>query len=419
MPNYLDLMNQMQDSRRASSIEYRPDNPYGASSYIHQSSGDIYAQSQGEAYGQESADDYIPSSMYTPATLAEKGVKGMSNISTASTLQDKLGPTIGKIGSKYLTSNAAAMEKANLTNVSATIPNPAVGTAGHVAGTEGVMGATGMGTPPATIPNPTAGAGPIPGVSGAGYGLIGAAAYTMANDNNPYTYGTGEAVGMGIGDAATATGVSMALGVYAPWIPIAAAALGWFFRSKKSKKLKKKEGNVQREVQDLYSRNLTKERKKRDYYQNVRNRDQGNLSYGQGYSNQAAQGMRYKYNTGGRNIGEVQAEFTGNELIVNNQNIVEAGLKEKNYSKAAAPIRESIRKGTITPGPETHKNNPMPVTSEGVIYAAGGALPFTVSDGAGIYDHASDQFKSTMTDKQIAMVAQKNINKWKSNNMYS
>jgi hypothetical protein len=411
MPNYLDLMNQMQDSRRASSIEYRPDNPYGASSYIHQSSGDIYAQSQGEAYGQESADDYIPSSMYTPATLAEKGVKGMSNISTASTLHDKLGPTLGKVGSKYLTNNAAAMEKANLTNVSATVANPAY--------TEWVNAGSVGTAPPMTIANPTAGAGPIAGVSAAGYGTIGAVAYTMANDNNPYTYDTGEAVGMGIGDAATATGVSMALGVYAPWIPIAAAALGWFFRSKKSKKLKKQEGKIQSNVQDLYSKNVTKERKKRDYYQNLRNRDQGNLSYGQGYSNQAAQGMRYKYNTGGRNIGEVQAEFTGNELIVNNQNIVEAGLKEKNYSKAAAPIRESIRKGTITPGPETHKNNPMPVTSEGVIYAAGGALPFTVSDGAGIYDHASDQFKSTMTDKQIAMVAQKNINKWKSNNMYS
>ena len=78
-----------------------------------------------------------------------------------------------------------------------------------------------------------------------------------------------------------------------------------------------------------------------------------------------------------------------------------------------------MRGGKITPGPETHKNNPMPVTSDGSIYAGGGMLPFKVGDGAGIYDHATDQFKSTMSDKQIAMVAQKNINKWKSNNMYS
>jgi len=415
MPNYLDLMNQMQDSRRASLAEYNPDNPYGASSYTYQSADDIYNQSQGEAYSQEIADDYIPSSMYTPPTSEEKMVKGISNVSTASTLNTQLAPTLGKVGSKYLTSNAAVMEKAGLTNVSATVANPAY-TDWVAAGSTGTA-------PAMTIPNPTAGAGPIAGVGAAGYGTIGAVAYAMANDNNPYTYDTGEAIGMGIGDAATATGVSMALGVYAPWVPIAAAAIGWFFRSKKSKKLKKKEKEIQhtsdKSVQNLYSQNMIGERKKRDYYQSSRYREQGNLPYGQGYGNQAAHGMRYKFNTGGKNIGAIQAEFTGNELIVNNQNIVEAGLKEKNYAKAAAPIRESIRKGTITPGPETHKNNPMPVTSEGVIYAAGGALPFTVSDGAGIYDHASDQFKSTMTDKQIAMTAQKNINKWKSNNMYA
>jgi hypothetical protein len=59
----------------------------------------------------------------------------------------------------------------------------------------------------------------------------------------------------------------------------------------------------------------------------------------------------------------------------------------------------------------------MPVSSQGVIYAGGGELPFKVRQGAGIYDHATDQFNSKMSDKQIAMVAQKNINKWKSNNM--
>jgi len=129
--------------------------------------------------------------------------------------------------------------------------------------------------------------------------------------------------------------------------------------------------------------------------------------------------MKYKYNSGGKNLGNVIAEFTGNELIVNNQNIVEQGLKEKNYTKAAAPIREAMRGGKITPGPETHKNNPMPVTSDGTIYAGGGPLNFRVDNGAGIYDHATDQFKSTMSDKQIAQVAEKNIKKWKSNNMYS
>ena len=78
-----------------------------------------------------------------------------------------------------------------------------------------------------------------------------------------------------------------------------------------------------------------------------------------------------------------------------------------------------MNKGNITPGPETHQGNPMPVDAEGNIYAGGGTLPIKVAKGAGIYDHATDQFKRSMSDKQLAMVAQENINKWKSNNMYS
>ena len=77
-----------------------------------------------------------------------------------------------------------------------------------------------------------------------------------------------------------------------------------------------------------------------------------------------------------------------------------------------------MKGGKITPGPETHKNNPMPVDSEGnIYYEGGGKLSFKVKKGAGIYDHATDQFKPNMTDKEIAMVAKKNIAKWKSNGM--
>jgi len=178
--------------------------------------------------------------------------------------------------------------------------------------------------------------------------------------------------------------------------------------------LEKQEQKVESSIGETYDKELIKERNKRDWGQSQKYRERGNTMYAMG-----AQGMKYKYNTGGRPLSNVMAEFTGNELIVNNQDLVEHGLREKNYSKAAAPIREAMRGGRITPGPETHKNNPMPVTPDGTIYAGGGALPFKVSNGAGVYDHASDQFKSTMSDKQIAMTAQKNINKWKSNNMYS
>jgi len=122
------------------------------------------------------------------------------------------------------------------------------------------------------------------------------------------------------------------------------------------------------------------------------------------------------FNEGGIN-DNIVAEFTGNELIVNEQDLVEQGLAEGNFTKAAAPIKRALNRNQVTPGEETHKGNPIPVDSEGNIYAGGGKLKFKVGKGAGVYDHADEQFTKGMTDKEIAMVAQKNINKWKSNNM--
>ena len=122
------------------------------------------------------------------------------------------------------------------------------------------------------------------------------------------------------------------------------------------------------------------------------------------------------YNKGGK--ANIVAEFTGNELIVNNQDAVEKGIATGNYAMAAAPIKKAMKDKKITPGPETHKNNPMPVDANGnIYYEGGGKLSFKVNKGAGIYDHATDQFKPNMTDKEIAMVAKKNIAKWKSNGM--
>ena len=122
------------------------------------------------------------------------------------------------------------------------------------------------------------------------------------------------------------------------------------------------------------------------------------------------------YDKGGK--ANIVAEFTGNELIVNNQDAVEKGIAVGNYAMAAAPIKKAMKDKKITPGPETHKNNPMPVDSEGnIYYEGGGKLKFKVKKGAGIYDHATDQFKPNMTDKEIAMVAKKNIAKWKLNGM--
>lgn len=130
----------------------------------------------------------------------------------------------------------------------------------------------------------------------------------------------------------------------------------------------------------------------------------------------AAQGMKYKYYAGGK-AEDIVAEFTGNELIVNDQAKVEKALEAGNYRAAAAPIRRAMNNKQITPGPETHSGNPMPVDKEGNIYSHGGKLKFKVKKGAGVYDHATDQFKPTMTDREIAMTAYNNMEKWKSNGM--
>ena len=400
MANYLDLMNQLQDRRRAELSEYQPQNPYDGSAYSYQSAQDMYNQGTADSLQSEAAEGYIPSNMYTPPTTADKVTSGMSNVNTASSVVKSLSPTATKLGTKLVNGYGATAAP------SAMIANPAAGTAGHVASAE--VGAM--------VANPAA------GMSAGASGTIAALAYTMANDNNPYTYKGKEAVGMGVGDYMAATTATTMLGVAAPWLPIAVAGLGYLFRSKKAKKLRAAEREIKVESSDNYGKYMQEDRDKMDLMTMNKNKQTGNTVYGgatPNYGLQANKGMKYSYNSGGVALENVTAEFTGNELIVNNQDQVEQGLKNKDYTKAAAPIREAMRSNMVTPGPETHKNNPMPVTSDGSIYAAGGQLPFKVGNGAGVYDHATDQFKSTMSDKEISMVAQKNIKKWKSNNMYS
>ena len=116
---------------------------------------------------------------------------------------------------------------------------------------------------------------------------------------------------------------------------------------------------------------------------------------------------------------ETIAEFTGDELIVQQQDQVEAGIATNNYAMAAEPIRNALTKGAITPGPSDHRENPLSVQDDGMIYNRGGkSVGIKVTKGAGIYDNASKQFNPFMTDKQITESAKKNINKWKENNMY-
>ena len=385
MANYLDILRQFQDAKRVTDPQYTPINPYTAAAYTYSSAKDLYQLGQHSALQSEEAEGYIPESVYQKPTTAEKMTQGIVAASQAGQIESKVSPLLKNIGSKVPTTTVDGVTTSKLFGKK--LPVDAAGN---------VTGQFGLGT----------------GSSA----LISSLAYSIANDNNPYTYGNKEAIGMGIGDYMAASTASTALGFAAPWLPIAAAGLGYLFRKRRSKRLKRKESNIQEEAKDTYAQNLIEERKKRDYFTSQQYLDKPENIYG---GNLAASGMKYRYNTGGKRIGNVIAEFTGNELIVNNQNIVEEGLKEKNYSKAAAPIREAMRGGKITPGPETHKDNPMPVTNDGTIYAGGGPLSFKVATGAGIYDHATDQFKPTMSDRQIANIAQRNINKWKSNNMYS
>jgi len=444
MPNYLDILQQFKDRNRVSTT-YNPVNPYSSAGYTGFDAKEALKSAQQEAL---SKTDIIPEDVYKKPTTLEKGISAYQNVSQAGKLTgnkqifggqefyteaDKLAGTIptgkgiGDIKTRggLLTALDAGIKGTgayqNIMGTPAVAATEAVGTAGQA-------GYVAAAPPVAAAPTPyatsMAGMKPLPGsnLNAGTAGVLGSIAYSLANDKNPYTYGTGEALGMGAGDYLSTQAVMTAmpaLSAAAPWLPIAAAGLGYLFRSGKQKKMKRKQGEYNRDIRQSYEGYISDARSKHAAESLAQRRQTGNTVYG-GYA--ASQGMKYskyKYNTGGNLKNDVIAEFTGNELVVNDQNVVEQGLKEKNYSKAAAPIRKAMRGGRITPGVETHKNNPMPVDKEGTIYAGGGPLSFRVRHGAGIYDHASEQFKSTMSDKEIALAAQKNINKWKSNNMYS
>ena len=280
-----------------------------------------------------------------------------------------------------------------------------------------------------------------------------AAVYGLTQNQNPYDYTTTEALGSTAGNmmmahqlstllpagsalaggagAAAAGGTTLAsmsavpaesmLANVNPYVMLAALAFSFFRNKKKKKQAKANVEKVRTEIKDKQSEiydaraDAVKEGREDMLSQqttNMYNQRQGRYDnqYGGAYGTyNAEEGMKMDEN--------IVAEFTGNELIVNDQDKVEKGLASGNYSMAAAPIRKAMNNKQLTPGPETHQGNPMPVDSEGNIYVHGGKLPFKAIKGSGIYDHATDQFKSTMTDKEIAMVAQENINKWESNGM--
>ena len=425
MPSYVDILRQYQDRNRVTR-QYQPTNPFSSSAYTNEGAVDALSQARTE---QSQTNPMITSDMYTEPTNVDRAISAYENIGRYDKIKQNLtadfNPNVEGVQNlasqvKDLTEKYNIRVKPNPNNPLYNVTKqyteiPTEGIGGPVPTAE-----TAATVNPATAQNVVSGYN-MPGMNPGGFlnqnsGAIAAIAYGLANDNNPYTYDTKEALGMGVGDymtGVTATNLlglasNPALAAAAPYVPLVAAGLGYLFRSGRKKKKERQQSAMQSDVQDRYENLVEQQRRRVSNEQMASRGDVGNTMYG-----------GYMYNTGGKKLNNITAEFTGNELIVNDQDIVEQGLKEGNFKKAAGPIRKAMKGGMITPGEESHKNNPMPVTSDGTIYAGGGPLNFKVGDGAGVYDHASDQFKEDMSDKQIAKVAMKNIKKWKKNNMYS
>ena len=377
-------------------MDYAPVNPYSSGAYTPRSSRNIYT---GE--GRNIPNPVAEASnlnLSTGENLMLRGAQGLQYAGIADKMSPYLKTGVSSFGQNYL--NTAGQQQ--FFKVGAEIP----------------QGYTAAGTGTLNL-------GPA------------AAVYGMTRNQNPYDYTSTESLGTtastmmaanqlaGLagytGAATTAAGGSAILGMN-PYVAIGAFLLSSLFNKKGKKAAKRRreevKSNIEEQQQDIYS-------KREEQVREGREEMQSNLIT-QMYEDRASRyDNQYGGNYDARAYAEdgmkmdkdIVAEFTGNELIVNEQSDLEKALANKNYSRAASYIKKAMKGGKITPGPETHQGNPMPVDSEGNIYAGGGTLPFKATKGSGIYDHATDQFKPTMTDKEIAMVAQNNINKWESNGM--
>ena len=374
--NFSDKINKV----NTQSQDYTPINPYSSGAYSPRSSRNIYTGSN-----REIADPVKSYEEGFGLTNLEKGMlrggKGLEYM----TLASKASPYLSKIG-KYLGAKGS------------------IGT-----------GLSGLG-PAALLYGATRNENPYDFTNTERLGTIGSTVLG-ARALAPMLGLTGAATGAA---AAGSAGVGIA-GMH-PALLMGSLLLGNVFAKKQKKaaerKRKKAYQDYRGELQDVADERTAAVEKNREamasQFANQQYADkysQYDNQYGGNYDARmfAEKGMKMPNN--------IVAEFTGNELIVNDQDALEQDLKNGNVSRVATRIKTAMKGGKITPGPETHKNNPMPVDSEGNIYAGGGALPFKVQKGAGVYDHATDQFKENMTDKEIAMVAKKNITKWKKNNM--
>jgi len=372
-------------------MEYAPVNPYSSGAYTPRSARNIYTGEGRRTPNPIAAAKELESGMTTGEKLMLRGSQGLTYASIA----NKVSPFLGE----------AALHTRNLVT-------------GQAAGTQLVTdAATGVTTslaPGAAIP---------PGSTATSMNLGPAAlVYGLTRDQDPYSYSSMEAAGtigssylaaqqlapyLGMGTAAAGP-VGIGIGILLSMLGKRSAR-----RKKRAAEKKMKEyrddmrderyaavEEGREEMQAQLSDQMARQREGR--YDN---------QYGGNYNmrSYAEQGMKMDKN--------IVAEFTGNELVVNDQDALESDIAKGNNKSAANRIRMAMKGGRVTPGPETHKNNPMPVDSEGNIYAGGSALPFKANKGAGIYDHATDQFKMDMDDDTVVKVVKKNMKKWKKNNM--
>ena len=373
-------------------MEYAPVNPYSTAAYTPRSARNIYS-----GYGRDLADPVqqakeFESSLSTTDQLMLRGGQALSYAG------------ITKQASPYL--SQAAQYGSNLA-------------AGAPAGTQLVTN-TATGATMSLAPG-----APIPaGYTATSMNLLPAAAiYGLTRDQDPYSYSPMETAG-------TVASSYLAAQQLAPYLGAKAAAmagpvgigLGILFsilgRKSARRRKKKMYAELKQQRDDIYDERaeaVTEGREEMQANLNQRMAERRasrfDNQYGGNYQDtfSAKDGMKMDKN--------IVAEFTGNELVVNDQDALENDIAKGDNKSAANRIRMAMKGGKITPGPETHKNNPMPVDSEGNIYAGGGALPFKANKGAGIYDHATDQFKMDMDDDTVVKVVKKNMKKWKKNNM--
>ena len=357
-------------------MEYTPVNPYSSGAFSTQSARNIY---QGTGRGTVSDIELAEQNKLEGVdNLLTKGLQGLQFYQVA----DKVSPFIQKIGS-----NIAGTLSKNFA------PNPAAGS---------------FNLGPAAL------------------------LYGITRDQNPYEVSKMESLGTTGATALAAHqlskllpatsplaagGTSAILGVN-PLVLVGGLLLGSLFNKKAKKKaarLKKQEKErvqgIQQDIADDREERVVAARD--EMLQEQQSRDFQRRS--SQYANQYGGNYREYMEKGGKM--DIVAEFTGNELIVNDQDALEFDIATGKNKSAANRIRKAMKGGKITPGDETHKDNPIPVTSDGTMHTKKGPMNFKVKKGAGVYDHATDQFKTDMDDDTIVKVVKKNMKKWKKNNM--